>query len=517
MHRRTILSVLFLFLFIINFYAQTSLTIGTIHNLNQEPASTVRYQLEVPAPCELRFIFNNWQSTYNWGIDYDRLYIYNSSLEPIGYEINFGSESDPYIFHMMETDSVYITRVGKGGVYYVDIHSGENWDWPEGQTMQSYSLLIEAIYAKDQYEPNDEFKAATDLLVGNEIVAYQWRYIDKNSVYDDEDFYKIELPSPGRLKLEVTDWRATFNWGLDYDRVYVYNKNFEAIGSDNEEDPYWNWMLVNPDKDSINLTDAGAYYIRFHSGDGYSTTPYKINTEFIPVNDVYEPNDDITTAAEVELAKDLFAYQWKSIGMNAKVYNDEDYYKITVPDSGTLTITVKNWKATVSWVTDYDRLYLYESDGNPIVASGADPYIGRMMYSNPYALNVEIPSAGSYYVRLHSGNGFSTQPYTIRFDFEGITNLEEDSSLPTEYGLTQNYPNPFNPVTKIKYELPERSHIKLTVYNSLGEEVAELINKEQAAGSYEIEFDGSGLPSGIYYCTINSGNYRATRKMILLK
>jgi hypothetical protein len=55
------------------------------------------------------------------------------------------------------------------------------------------------------------------------------------------------------------------------------------------------------------------------------------------------------------------------------------------------------------------------------------------------------------------------------------------------------------------------------VYNSLGEEVAELINKEQAAGSYEIEFDGGGLPSGIYYYTIQSGAYKLTRKMILLK
>ncbi|MGK9369065.1 T9SS type A sorting domain-containing protein [Melioribacter sp. Ez-97] len=518
MKTKTILSVIML-LISYSIYAQQQLSIGVAYNLTQDPKSTVRYQLDVSAPCELRFKFQNWVSTYNWGLDFDRLYVYNSSLEPIGIEGNFTGEEDPYIFHMMETDSVYITRVGKAGTYYIDIHSGEIWNWPQGQTTQSFTLIIEAIYAQDQHEPNDEFSTATRLSIGNDLIAYQWRYIDNSYVYNDEDYYKIDLPSPGRLKLEVVDWSATYNWGLDYDRIYVYNQSFEAIGSrsGNDNDPYWSWMLSNPEEDSLNFTSGGTYYLRFHSGAGYSTTPYKIKTEFTPVNDIYEPNDDISTAAEVELGKELFAYQWKSIGMNTNVYNDEDYYKITIPDSGTLTITIKNWEATVSWVTDFDRLYLYDLNGNPVGASGSDPYIGRMMYKNPYTLNVEIPSAGAYYIRLHSGNGISTLPYSIRFDFEGITNLETEASLPTKYELKQNYPNPFNPVTKIKYELPERSHVKLTVYNSLGEEVSELINKEQAAGSYEIEFDGSGLPSGIYYYTIQSGAYRLTRKMILLK
>ncbi|MGK9369897.1 discoidin domain-containing protein [Melioribacter sp. Ez-97] len=129
------------------------------------------------------------------------------------------------------------------------------------------------------------------------------------------------------------------------------------------------------------------------------------------------------------------------------------------------------------------------------------------------------------YVPLNKGNnviaihGFWNW---MSFDYIAIKGLipvsvKDDDVIPGYFIVSQNYPNPFNPVTKIKYELPERSHIKLTVYNSLGEEVAELINKEQTAGSYEIEFDGSGLPSGIYYYTIQSGSYKLTRKMILLK
>ncbi|MFZ6033956.1 MAG: discoidin domain-containing protein [Melioribacter sp.] len=110
----------------------------------------------------------------------------------------------------------------------------------------------------------------------------------------------------------------------------------------------------------------------------------------------------------------------------------------------------------------------------------------------------------------------------MSFDYIAIEGLipvsvNEEKGVPNSFVLEQNYPNPFNPATKIKYQLPESNHVILKVYNSLGEEVAELINKEQPAGNYELEFDGSGLPSGIYYCTINSGNYRATRKMILLK
>jgi hypothetical protein len=93
----------------------------------------------------------------------------------------------------------------------------------------------------------------------------------------------------------------------------------------------------------------------------------------------------------------------------------------------------------------------------------------------------------------------------------------ESTSFITDYVLEQNYPNPFNPSTTIKFGLPEKSNVVLTVYNSLGAEVATLVNEVREAGSYEVEFNADNFSSGIYYYKIASGNFVETKKMILLK
>jgi photosystem II stability/assembly factor-like uncharacterized protein len=90
------------------------------------------------------------------------------------------------------------------------------------------------------------------------------------------------------------------------------------------------------------------------------------------------------------------------------------------------------------------------------------------------------------------------------------------------YSLKQNFPNPFNPVTKIKYELGYSNFISLKVYDILGNEVKTLVSNNQQAGSYEVNFDGSGLSSGIYFYTLKAGsgsseNYSTTKKMLLIK
>ena len=93
----------------------------------------------------------------------------------------------------------------------------------------------------------------------------------------------------------------------------------------------------------------------------------------------------------------------------------------------------------------------------------------------------------------------------------------ELEDLPLAYELYQNYPNPFNPITSITYQLKEEGLVQLKVYNSLGQEVATLVNEKQNAGSYVVKFDASKLPSGIYIYSIRVNDFVHTRKMTLLK
>jgi hypothetical protein len=93
----------------------------------------------------------------------------------------------------------------------------------------------------------------------------------------------------------------------------------------------------------------------------------------------------------------------------------------------------------------------------------------------------------------------------------------EENLIVEEYMLRQNYPNPFNPVTKIKYQIAEINFATLKVYDVLGNEIVTLINEEKPAGNYEVEFDGSMLPSSIYFYQLKAENFLETKKMVLIK
>ena len=94
---------------------------------------------------------------------------------------------------------------------------------------------------------------------------------------------------------------------------------------------------------------------------------------------------------------------------------------------------------------------------------------------------------------------------------------ESDISTPNKFSLEQNYPNPFNPSTTIRYSIPSPSSVQLKIYNILGNEIATLVNEELAAGNYNVEYDASNLPSGIYFYTLTTDGFSETKKMTLVK
>lgn len=89
--------------------------------------------------------------------------------------------------------------------------------------------------------------------------------------------------------------------------------------------------------------------------------------------------------------------------------------------------------------------------------------------------------------------------------------------MPAKFELSQNYPNPFNPVTTIKFSLPQKSNVRLIVYNSLGQKVETLLNELLKAGYHQIKFSGNNISSGIYFYRLDAGKYHSIKKMILLK
>ena len=91
------------------------------------------------------------------------------------------------------------------------------------------------------------------------------------------------------------------------------------------------------------------------------------------------------------------------------------------------------------------------------------------------------------------------------------------SELPNGFKLYQNHPNPFNPTTKIRFEVPKSSYIKLIIYDILGKEVSTLVNERLNSGSYVTEWDGSNYSSGVYFYSLMTKDYSETKRMILIK
>jgi hypothetical protein len=133
---------------------------------------------------------------------------------------------------------------------------------------------------------------------------------------------------------------------------------------------------------------------------------------------------------------------------------------------------------------------------------------------------------GSSLVRIDTLSGNSSVQALVALDglraiAEGmlVTGVAEgsDRSVPLAFNLGQNYPNPFNPSTTITYSLPVPSHVVLTVFNALGQQVAVLVQGEADAGHHDVTFDASGLSTGVYFCRMSAGGYSSTKKLMLTR
>jgi len=160
--------------------------------------------------------------------------------------------------------------------------------------------------------------------------------------------------------------------------------------------------------------------------------------------------------------------------------------------------------------------------------------------TNNSGFNVERKSANSTWETVAFVTGFGTTTetksysyvdsklssgtYTYRLkqiDFDGTSEYSNevlaDVTGPVEFALEQNYPNPFNPNTTISYSVAKAGFVNISVYNLLGEKVATLVNTTQEAGRYDVTFDASNIPSGIYFYSIEAGDFKSVKKMTLLK
>ena len=225
---------------------------------------------------------------------------------------------------------------------------------------------------------------------------------------------------------------------------------------------------------------------------------------------------------------DSIAIPWNTYVYQMKFVNENEVLAGTIGSGYQNHFILKSTNGGINWGIAYTSEF----------GVGEIEVEGNIVYANGYGLSKLLKSTD----RGNTWRSYNTisnnEPYRIKFVDENTgyicgfnsmliktTNGGFDpigiepivSEIPSGYSLRQNYPNPFNPTTKIRFNIPKSGLVKLTIYDILGRQVAELVNLSLNAGSFVYEFDGSGLNSGVYFYRLEAGDFVQTKRMILLK
>ncbi|HEY6625865.1 MAG TPA: choice-of-anchor B family protein [Ignavibacteriaceae bacterium] len=177
------------------------------------------------------------------------------------------------------------------------------------------------------------------------------------------------------------------------------------------------------------------------------------------------------------------------------------------------TAEVISGNVNLKWTTSTEKnnqgFEVQRKQDNEFYTIGFVEGNGTTTEINDYIFTDRNVGSGNYYYRLK------------QIDFDGSTEYSDEIfievSAPSEFVLNQNYPNPFNPATNVKFSIPTDEFVNLSIYNLVGEKVAELINEALQQGEHNLNFNASGLPSGIYIAKLSAGSFSQSIKMTLLK
>jgi len=200
---------------------------------------------------------------------------------------------------------------------------------------------------------------------------------------------------------------------------------------------------------------------------------------------VYAKNDTV-----IVIRNNIFAYQ--------------DLYGVVVYGPSPTIEYNLFWQSDTLIKSDHPELTfpIFNDEGDPMFKDTSSANLDLAIEENSLA---------------YQGASDGTNLGDPRWGSYSLLAIDEDAKIPFKFALYQNYPNPFNPITTIRFGLNETSHVTLKIYNLLGEEVTTLVDKQINPGIHSVDFDASGLPSGIYFYRLQANNRVKVRKMLLVK
>jgi Secretion system C-terminal sorting domain len=310
-------------------------------------------------------------------------------------------------------------------------------------------------------------------------------------------FFTLSLSTYTVLLISSMSFGQQVNFE-DHFRLYTAGEQSEGDQSNERLDSPTDLVVINYDGPHFTALAVGFTYI---AGARFRT---EITGPF--------------TGGELQFVQ--FFYFQTAAALTIKIYDAG-----TATEPGRLLVDQPIDLGTLT-VNDWNQVEL----SNYITITGNDLWVClEVDDANNFFYGLDIGSAydpdGDWVNTLQGGGWQHLQDFGLgsrNFNIRGVVDdtpvsVDEDEINPIGFELMQNYPNPFNPTTTVKYSIPELSFITIKVFDVLGNEIATLVNEEKLAGSYEVEFKATTLPSGIYFYKLQAGSYVETKKMALLR
>ena len=286
---------------------------------------------------------------------------------------------------------------------------------------------------------------------------------------------------------------------------------------------------------ALSATDINGGSLIFSAASDTSSVNLSISDTTLTI--IPEPNWNGLASIEVTVSNGELSDTTNFI-LTVQAVNDapEIFLPVTPSDETNIILTSDNQNDTliISWETANDV------DGDTIIYSFfSEDTLSLLNIENTKETEIRLPYAdiqaildenslllmrGSWTIIASDGQD-STEASNGRFELTietTLTGIDDENNLPKEFELHPNYPNPFNPVTTISYDLPKNSRVALVVYNILGQKVVKLVDHNQVAGRYTVQWNGQDtfgrrVSSGVYFYLIIADEFTKTRRMLLLK
>lgn len=491
----------------VNFSSLSSYSIRDISGRNSAMQSPDFPELiKVPISSTEFFIIENRRKILDWDV-----YMLGdtSKTDPFKKTGDYGK--GVYIYH---SNNVNLSYAGS-----VDIECADGlWDWTySGTTTPDWSTTQPVrLYTRDSLPS----------IVNND--NGEWGYfLNKDGVSFADEIASSYYPcffSLGKRHTSINSLPGTDKVYTNYPEYWtsreLWGDRFDAwnIGYNQVFSPY-----SNPNTKKANNAESGIFiYYNSMINDIANIKIYKIDEPY-SLDSILKwtpPSKPMGIVVDYYLEGENYVrpqITWNHNMEPDMIRNDSTKrYKIWRATQTTLAYIPTNY--TLLKILDIDKDSSPSYIDTSIIALGSGwPGMGEQIQ---YPVRYTVQAIDNY------------QDSSVRSDFGSIIGIRNcgiacasteynisfnETELPDEYSVSQNFPNPFNPTTNIKYSIPQDNYVSIKIYNLLGKEVMNLINDFKKAGSYSISFDGSNLPSGVYYYKIKAGEFVQIRKMVLIK